>query len=302
MSEAPDFILFAQHGWADTHKEIATMAKILATPQTLIIAPNLGWFRTWLRIEPLIDRVEEIASQILATYPDTPIRIMGHSMGGLIWLEVLSRHPEWWPQVESFVLIASPVGGADLARFFDPFGMGIGIAGALGVNRRKMAKLIAKTIPTLVIAGDIDGGSDGTITVETTKFGEAKFVSLLNLHHAKLKNHPAVVDIIREFWANPVITECPPPDFVSILIERLQSIPGIMDAHRRDFRRAKTCITFPNGLTIRTWRNPLGVDHVFIADCDGQCLYSGFVGLIHVAALRKVLKEIQEEFQNRDEG
>jgi pimeloyl-ACP methyl ester carboxylesterase len=295
MNPTPDFIIFAQHGWADTHHAIAALAKSLANPQSLLITPNLGWLKTWWRIEPLIQQVEAIASETISQYPDTPMRIIGHSMGGLIWLEILNQHPEWWSQIESFVLVASPIGGADLARLIDPFGVGIGMAGALGINRRQIAQSIAKKIPTLVIAGDIDGGSDSTITVESTKFSGAKFVSIPNLAHAQLKNHPTVIGIIREFWANPTITDPSPLDFTAQLIERLQSIPGMTDAHPRDFARSQPYITFANGFTIRLWTSPLHVDHIFVANPEGECLYSGFVGWMHRAALHQALAEIRNQ-------
>ncbi|MEL6900096.1 MAG: alpha/beta hydrolase, partial [Cyanobacteria bacterium J06606_4] len=110
----PDYILYAQHGWADINQGIGTLAKQIASPEARVIVPNLGFINTWIRIAPLIDRVEAIALQTHSEHPEAPLRIVGHSMGGLIWLEVLSRHPEWWPQVESLVLVASPVGGADI--------------------------------------------------------------------------------------------------------------------------------------------------------------------------------------------
>lgn len=126
--DTPDFVLFAQHGWADDSKAMAALAHGAATSNTHIVTPSLGWVKTWIRIEPLVQVVERIATEAIATYPNTRIKIIGHSMGGLIWIEVLRRHPEWWSQLHSLVLIASPVGGADLARIFDPLGLGIGMA------------------------------------------------------------------------------------------------------------------------------------------------------------------------------
>lgn len=296
MTETPDFILYAQHGWADNNQAIASLAQALATPKTQIITPDLGWLRTWFRIEPLIKQVERIAIDTIAKYPQTPIRIIGHSMGGLIWLEVLSRHPEWWSKIDSLVLIASPVGGADLARILDPLGIGIGIAGDLGINRRQIAQLIAQVIPTLVIAGDTNWGSDGTITVETTKLNRAKFICLPYLSHVTLKNHPNVVKIIRNFWTNPVITETPPENLSTMLIEHLQSVLGMTGAHQRDFYLAETIMAFRNGLTIRTWKNPLHIEHVFVGSSEEQCLYSGFVGWIHSENLRQALEEIRQKY------
>jgi pimeloyl-ACP methyl ester carboxylesterase len=292
---SPDRILFAQHGWADTNRAIAQFAKALATPKTLVIAPNLGYLKTWLWIEPLIEQVARVAIETVASYPDAPIRIVGHSMGGLIWLEVLDRYPQLRSKIESLVLVASPIGGADLARAIDPLGIGIGIARDLGINRRAIAQRIATEIPTLVIAGDIDNGSDGTIAIETTKFDPVKFICLKGISHAALKNHLPLVDIIRDFWANPLVNVSPEPDFSNLLIQRLQSLPGMTDAHPRDFWRSKTYITFNNGITIRTWTNLLQVQHIYVADREDNCLYSGFVGWLHDGALSEILAEIQKE-------
>lgn len=77
-----DFILCAQHGWADNHRAIADLVKRLVTPETIAIAPSLGYFKTWLRIEPLIETVEKYAIVTINKYPNTPMRIIGHSMRG----------------------------------------------------------------------------------------------------------------------------------------------------------------------------------------------------------------------------
>lgn len=293
-TEKPDFILYAQHGWADNHQAIAALAKSVASEKTEIIAPSLGYVQTWLKIETLVQTVENVASKTLTRYPDVPIQIMGHSMGGLIWLEVLNRHPEWWSLVDSLILIASPIGGADLARVFDPLGFGIGIAKDLGTNRRAIAEKIAATIPTLVIAGDVDGGSDGTITVGSTRVRHAQFVCLPGLSHEVLRNHPSVATAIREFWRQrDVLSELDPE--IDRLIQQLQSVPGMTDAHQRDFYGATVLLEHQNGITIRVWTNPLGVDHVFVACPQGQCLYGGFVGWRHSQDLHHVLEGIKQD-------
>lgn len=197
MTASP-FLLFAQHGWADTARPIQTLAQQLA-PQAPAIAPDLGWLRTWWRIEPLIATVETAALEARATHPQTPWRIVGHSMGGLIWLELLHRHPEWLAQVHSLVLVASPVGGAIWGRRLDPWDWGIGIARDLAVDRRAIASQIAQKIPTLSIAGNLGSGHDGTVRVSTTQFSGATLINLPHSHPA-LKNHPALIPVIQEFW------------------------------------------------------------------------------------------------------
>jgi len=195
----PDFILYAQHGWADNHLGITKLARSLGTPQTLIVTPNLGWFNTWLKMAPLIKKVETMAIANFNLYPHTPIRIIGHSMGGLIWLEILHRHPQWWQNVHSLVLVGAPVGGSRLAKTIDPFNLAV--CGDLALSQIKIAEAIALKIKTLSIIGDIDGKSDGTVTVASTKFNHGKFKILKRIKHPHLKNHPLVAQAIREFWA-----------------------------------------------------------------------------------------------------
>ncbi|WAL60268.1 alpha/beta fold hydrolase [Thermocoleostomius sinensis] len=292
-SITPDFLLFVQHGWADDNRAMIALAHQLVDASTRIIAPNLGYIQTWIRIAPFIQTVETIAQDNLAQYPEVPFKIIGHSMGGLIWLEVLHRHPEWWPKVHSLVLIASPVGGADLGRMIDPFNLGIGIARDLGKDRKSIAEVIAAAIPTLVIAGDYDQGSDGTVPIACTQFSHARFICLTDLSHPALRNHPLVVSTIRDFWEDfNICTSLRLHD----IIQRIRAIPGITDGHWRGFQQAKPMITLPDGSTIRVWKNWAGIDHIFVAAADEQCLYAGFVGWLHSPDLQQALRDIQKEY------
>ncbi|MGK7939403.1 MAG: lysophospholipase [Crocosphaera sp.] len=296
MKDLPDFILFAQHGWADTNEEISQLANTLATEKTKTISPNLGWVKTWLSMAPLIEIVSQKAQETFEQYPNIPWRIIGHSMGGLIWLEVLDKHPQWWEKIHSLVLIASPVGGADLARIIDPLSIGVGIAADLGKNRRFIADRITKIVPTLVIAGDIDQGSDGTIPVSSTKLSYGHFVCLPNLPHSQLKNHPNVVDIIERFWRTSPTPALFEKDFPTVLIDRLQLIPGMTDGHPREFEKAKSYLNFERGISIKLWKNPLNILHVYIANDQQECLYAGFVGWVHSEGLYQALEAIHQDF------
>jgi Serine aminopeptidase, S33 len=296
----PDFILFAQHGWADTNQKISGLASNLATPDTLVISPDLGWLKTWLRIEPLIAKVEQIASAAIAQHPHAPMRIIGHSLGGLIWLEVLDRHPEWWPQVQSLVLVGSPVGGSDLGRKLDPFGWGIGIARDLGKNRRNIAEAIAAQIPTLSIAGNIDGGSDGTVPIAATKFRHARLVCIKGQKHADMKNHPAIATAIRNFWANPGEMPIVSNDLGTQIIHALQAVTGMTDSHPRGFDKSQVYFVCQDGITVSTYKNPLQVDLVYVADREGKCIYSGYVGWVDSAHLWQALGELKQEFKSQN--
>lgn len=292
LTQTPEFILCVQHGWADNNRAMQSLAQALVADTIPVVAPNLGYVQTWVRITPLIQKVEAIASHLLIdpAYSSCPLRIVGHSMGGLIWLEVLHRHPEWWSRIHSLVLVASPVGGADLGRLIDPLGLGIGIAADLGKNRRTIAAEIAHHVPTLVIAGDIHHGSDGTIPVSSTRFAHAQFVCLSGLSHPVLRDHPQVALTIQDFWADFAIGES--IEF-SAIVQRLHAVPGMTDGHRRDFDKARVIMRLTNGGTIRFWRNPFGIDHIFVGSATGDCVYAGFVGWFHAADLQKALQDIQ---------
>jgi len=299
VTQTPTYLLFAQHGWADTRQAIATLADQLVEPGARAIAPDLGWLQTWLAFEPLVARVEQIAHQELARYPDAPLRVIGHSMGGLIWLELLARHPEWRSRLHSLVLIASPLGGADLARLLVLFGLGWGVARPLSDNRRPLAEAIAREVPTLTITGDIDGGSDGTTIAEATRCAYAQAVTL-PIDHAGLKSHPASIPVIRDFWAAPQIAPAPAPTLANQLAARLRSLPGLHDAHRRDYRRARPLLQFADGTTLSAWRQPLlGTEHVFLSDRQGNLCFGGFVGGAERAALEAELAAIARDYQER---
>ncbi len=295
----PEFILFIQHGWKDISKSLTILANGLTTPKIKVIIPNLGYLNTWLKIENLIKTLETEVLNTLAQYPDLPIRIIAHSLGGCLWLELLEMYPELLPKIESFVLLGSPVGGSDVARIIDPFAILPTIARDLGKNRRHLAEKIAQKVPILVIVGDKDHGSDGTVVEGSTFIKGAKFVRLSGLNHKDLRNHILVIETIKKFWGG----ELPEieikqniNDEREEIIAILRKVEGITDAHYRDFKYAQIALTFPSGLKLYLWKNPAQVDHVFLADQNNNCIYAGFVGWIHSQDLKNAINQISMNY------
>ncbi len=301
MTNTPDFLLYAQHGWMDDLHASTSLAYALATPHTHIITPSLGLVHMLTSLEPLVQHVERVAYDAITRYPDVPMRVIGHSAGGIIWVEVLNRHPEWWTRIHSLVMIGSAVGGALYAQLLHGIGLKVGIAHDFNKNRRAMAEAVAQNIPTLAIVGDSDNGFDRMITVECTKLAYATWLCLPGLTHKDTRNHPRVADAIRDFWSNPSIAKPPEPDMTTHLIRTLRSVPGMSDSHRRHLHQSKVYVTFTNGVAIRTHTDMVGFEHVFITNQTQQCIYSGFVCGMYAPLLHMTLERIKKrDFQLYD--
>jgi hypothetical protein len=80
------------------------------------------------------------------------------------------------------------------------------------------------------------------------------------------------------------------------IVNRLQSVPGITPASKEQIQYAAPLIFFRDGATIQTWKNIVGVDHVFLTDQNGSCFFAGYVGWGHAEGLYKALADIRQEF------
>ena len=290
----PSYLIFSQHGMVDTHQAMELLAKRNSDSNSRIIAPDLGFLNTLFNIEPLITKVETIAIREIQNYPDVPIRIIGCSLGGVIWTEILTRHPEWWPNVESWVLLGSPIGGAHLAKIADPLSLvGFAIAQDLGIDRRPLAEAIATQVPTLIVAGDSDSGSDGTVLVQTTQFKHARFVCVPGVDHPGLRFSEAVDREIQNFWAeDPKIIVLSEVRTIMETISQLRSVPGMTDAHPKDFDRSQPIATLKESTILRIWNNPLGVKHIFLENDRGECEFGGYVGWVHRDGLDRMIESV----------
>ncbi|MEO0015514.1 MAG: hypothetical protein RLZZ535_3903 [Cyanobacteriota bacterium] len=80
------------------------------------------------------------------------------------------------------------------------------------------------------------------------------------------------------------------------IIQLLKKVPGMTSAHHRDFPRSELCISCQSGVSVRTWRNPVNVLHVFVTDASGELIFGGFVGWIHTDGLLACLRTLRRHF------
>lgn len=76
----------------------------------------------------------------------------------------------------------------------------------------------------------------------------------------------------------------------------LENVPGMTRAHHRDFISSHSIMRLRDGTVVRTWKNPVGVDHVFLGDRNNRMIYGGFVGWIHSEGLQQALTRIRRDF------
>ncbi len=188
-------LLLVQHGMTDTPRTLTALARLLS-PEAAIIAPSLGYWRTVWRYQPLLDTVTEAATAALTAHPEMPVRILATSLGGVLWLDVLAAHPEWWPRIERLILLGSPVRGAELARLLPT-----DVGRSLCRDRELIAAQIATQIPTLSLASRTLLGGDGTVSVASTQFRHCQWHCFEGVWHSQLRWHPRVVRYLQSYWS-----------------------------------------------------------------------------------------------------
>ncbi|MDZ8186115.1 MAG: hypothetical protein RMX96_14835 [Nostoc sp. ChiSLP02] len=80
------------------------------------------------------------------------------------------------------------------------------------------------------------------------------------------------------------------------VMDILENVPGMTHADQRDFKRSNLIMRLRDGTVVRTWKNPVGVDHVFLGDRTDKMIYGGYVGWIHSEGLKQALTRIRRDF------
>ncbi|MEH2165293.1 MAG: hypothetical protein V7K41_01165 [Nostoc sp.] len=77
------------------------------------------------------------------------------------------------------------------------------------------------------------------------------------------------------------------------IVEILVNVPGMTQAHSRDFRRARPIFTVKDGTVIKIFINPANVKHIFLADSNNKMLFGGYVGWIDTKGLNQAIEKIK---------
>lgn len=144
----------------------------------------------------------------LVRFVTRPAHFIGHSLGGVLLLDALNRHPDL--PVASVLLIGAPVRGCLAGRRLGRAGVGRWMLGACGPvweerpaqwRRREPLGVIAGTRPLGLgrALGALPGRNDGVVRVEETEVDGATARTLVPYGHSMLIASGGVLSLAERF-------------------------------------------------------------------------------------------------------
>ena len=145
----------------------------------------------------------------LARFAQGRAFFVGHSLGGVLTLDMLNRHPE--VQAEAVVLLGAPVRGCLAGRRFGRGRLGRWMLGAscpvweersASWTRETPLGIVAGTVPlglARTFGGALPGQNDGVVCVDETTVDGMRERALVRQAHSTLIASRAVGDMVDRF-------------------------------------------------------------------------------------------------------
>ena len=159
---------------------------------------------------PLQGNVARFARFVRESFAGRPVHFVGHSLGGVLILQMLNAHPEI--AAASALLLGAPVRGCLAGRRLGSAGVGRWMMGACGDICSEREAAWPRRVPLGVIAGTVPlglgralgrlpGENDGVVRVEETAVQGMTGRSLVPLGHSLLIVSGAVGQLVERFLA-----------------------------------------------------------------------------------------------------
>lgn len=184
----------------------AAMALLAARLARAGYAPRVFTYRGR---SPFAANRERLARFALETFRGRAAHYIGHSLGGLLVLEMLNHHPE--VPAASVVLLGAPVRGCLAGRRFGSRRLGRWMMGACGECWQERDAAWTRQAPLGVIAGTValglgraiggrlPGDNDGVVRVEETVVRGMTAQALIPTAHSVLILSGAVNRLVQRF-------------------------------------------------------------------------------------------------------
>ena len=157
---------------------------------------------------PLASNIERLARFTREHIDGQPAHFVGHSLGGVLVYDTLSRHPEL--ASGHVVLLGAPVRGCHAGRHLGTRALGRWMLGACAArwqqhearwSRREPLGVIAGTLPVGLgrLLGALPGDNDGVVCVEETRIEGMSDRALVREPHSLLTVSPRVAALTAQF-------------------------------------------------------------------------------------------------------
>jgi len=183
----------------------AAMAFIAARLRRAGLRPSMfGYYGR----QPLAANMERLADYVRAGEWRAPPHFVGHSLGGVLVFDMLSRRPEI--AAGRVVLLGAPVRGSLAGRRLGRYAPGRWLLGACASRwaeqeaawpRREALGVIAGTLPVGLgrLLGRLPGENDGVVCVAETTVGGMAARALVREAHSQLAFSPRTADLVPKF-------------------------------------------------------------------------------------------------------
>ena len=160
---------------------------------------------------PLETNVSRLARFVRESFDRREAHFVGHSLGGVLLLDMLNAHPE--VQAAKVVLLGAPVRGCMAGRRLGAAQVGRWMMGGCGVLWQERTASWRRASPLGVIAGTLPlglgralgrlpGSNDGVVRVEETTVEGMSARTLVPMGHSMLVLSATVGKLVERFLAS----------------------------------------------------------------------------------------------------
>jgi hypothetical protein len=104
-----------------------------------------------------------------------------------------------------------------------------------------------------------------------------------------------VVALSKDFSGKPEIAT-DTSDLSAQVIEKLFNTPGMIQSRGTKFKKATPNFKLNDGTILKTYRNSVGINYIFLADASGRMIFGGYVDWMHSENLKVTVAEIKKTF------
>lgn len=175
-----------------------------------LAAYGLNYPSTFQSVESHADGLDHLLSNLDGV---TSVSFIGHSLGGLVARELITRKDSWRTKIDAkhLIMLGTPNNGARIAEMMSGLKLFHTLAGPSGqyVRPDNTQSLPIPDIATYVIAGGrgtetgfnplLGEDNDGIVTVSETKIEGMADFRLVNVIHTTIMDHPETLQALLDF-------------------------------------------------------------------------------------------------------